>query len=235
MSSKQILLLVVSVAITSIALSDNEANAQYIIPWYTIDGGGGYSNGGNFELEGTIGQHDAGTTMTGGSFQLSGGFWVGQNNQGPFTVTPNSFLVTRGQYFSGDETDLAVSDNSDLSLRRLDTDIQSRTEFVVKGFSPIVTPSSLEFTLEGAVFARSNVVQTIELFDYVAASWEIIDSRNAVRSPAPDSVVTVAATGDLSRFVEAGTMSVEARVRYKSDSPRQNFASNTDQTIWMIQ
>ena len=235
MSSKQILLLVVSVAITSIALSDNEANAQYIIPWYTIDGGGGYSNGGNFELEGTIGQHDAGTTMTGGSFQLNGGFWVGVDNQGPFTITPNSFMVTRGQYFSGDETSLAASDNNDLSLRRLDTDIQSRTEFVVKGFSPIATPSSLEFTLEGAVFARSNVVQTIELFDYVAATWEIIDSRNAVRSPAPDSVVTVAATGDLSRFVEAGTMCVEARVRYKSDSPRQNFASNTDQTIWTIQ
>ena len=99
----------------------------------------------------------------------------------------------------------------------------------------MVTPSSLEFKLEGTVFARSNVVQTIELFDYVATTWEIINSRNAVRSPAPDSVVTVAATGDLSRFVEAGTMCVEARVRYKSDSPRQNFASNTDQTIWTIQ
>ena len=125
MSSKQILLLVVSVAMTSIALSDNEANAQYIIPWYTIDGGGGYSNGGNFELEGTIGQHDAGTAMTGGSFQLNGGFWVGVDNQGPITITPNSFMVTRGQYFSGDETSLAASDNNDLSLRRLDTDIQS--------------------------------------------------------------------------------------------------------------
>ena len=85
------------------------------------------------------------------------------------------------------------------------------------------------------MFARSNLVQTIELFDYVAATWELVDSRNAARSPAPDSVVTVAATGDLSRFVEPGLMSIEARVRYKSDNPRQIFASNTDQTVWTIQ
>jgi hypothetical protein len=144
-------------------------------------------------------------------------------------------MVTRGQYFLGDESSLAASDNYDLSLRRLGTDIQSRTEFEVKGFSPIVTPSSLEFTLEGAVFARSNVVQTIELFDYVAATWEIVDSRNAARSPVPDSVVTVAATAGLSRFVESGTSCIEARIRFNSDGPRQNFASNTDQTIWTIQ
>jgi len=41
----------------------------------TIDGGGVIqSTGGTFELSGTIGQPDAGI-MSGGSFQLSGGFW----------------------------------------------------------------------------------------------------------------------------------------------------------------
>ena len=54
------------------------------------------------------------------------------------------------------------------------------------------------------MFARGNVVQTIEMFDYDAATWELVDTRNANRSPTPDSVVTVAATGDLSRFVERG-------------------------------
>ena len=52
----------------------------YIISWFTIDGGGGYAAGGTFELEGTIGQHDAGPVMTGGNFELAGGFGVGQNN-----------------------------------------------------------------------------------------------------------------------------------------------------------
>lgn len=43
----------------------------------TIDGGGGSSTGGDFEMSGTIGQPDAGAVMTGGDFELTGGFWAG--------------------------------------------------------------------------------------------------------------------------------------------------------------
>lgn len=46
----------------------------YDISWYTIDGGGGSSSGGNFSISGTIGQPDAGH-MTGGNYTLDGGFW----------------------------------------------------------------------------------------------------------------------------------------------------------------
>jgi hypothetical protein len=49
---------------------------DFDISWYTIDGGGGYSAGADFELEGTVGQTDAGT-MSGGAFTLTGGFWAG--------------------------------------------------------------------------------------------------------------------------------------------------------------
>lgn len=49
-------------------------SAQYAIDWFTIDGGGGTSTGGNYSLSGTIGQPDAGL-MTGGSYSLAGGFW----------------------------------------------------------------------------------------------------------------------------------------------------------------
>lgn len=153
----------------------------------------------------------------------------------PTVVVPESFTVTRGEFISGGLPELAEIDNMDLSLRRLDFDTQSRTEFEVKSTSPTASPTSFEFTLEGAIVASSNVVQTIELFNYVASEWELVDTRNAGSSPAPDSVVSVVATGDLSRFVEAGTRCIEARVRYKSDNPRQNFTSNTDQTIWTIQ
>ena len=45
------------------------------LSWYSIDGGGVMrSTGGDFELSGTIGQHDAGR-MAGGGFELTGGFW----------------------------------------------------------------------------------------------------------------------------------------------------------------
>jgi hypothetical protein len=51
------------------------ARAQYSIPWYTIDGGGGESSGGGFTLSGSIGQPDA-ATSSGGALALSGGYWA---------------------------------------------------------------------------------------------------------------------------------------------------------------
>ena len=52
------------------------AHAQFSIDWYTIDGGGGTSSGGVFELSGTIGQPDASVVAgTGGGFECLGGFW----------------------------------------------------------------------------------------------------------------------------------------------------------------
>lgn len=52
------------------------ARGQYSIDWHTIDGGGGASTGGVYSVTGTIGQPDAGPTMAGGQFTLTGGFWV---------------------------------------------------------------------------------------------------------------------------------------------------------------
>lgn len=49
-------------------------SGDYDLPWFTIDGGGGSSSGSGYELNGTIGQCDAGV-MSGGSFTLQGGFW----------------------------------------------------------------------------------------------------------------------------------------------------------------
>jgi hypothetical protein len=50
-----------------------------VIDWHTIDGGGAMaSSGGGFEVSGTIGQGDAGPAagpLTGGGFELIGGFW----------------------------------------------------------------------------------------------------------------------------------------------------------------
>jgi hypothetical protein len=47
---------------------------SYSIDWFTIDGGGGTSSGGQYSITGTIGQPDAGH-MAGGNYTLDGGFW----------------------------------------------------------------------------------------------------------------------------------------------------------------
>jgi hypothetical protein len=52
------------------------ATAQYSVGWSTLDGGGP-SSGGNYSMNGTIGQPDAGGPMNGGVFTFTGGFWPG--------------------------------------------------------------------------------------------------------------------------------------------------------------
>lgn len=48
---------------------------SYSIDWHKISGGGGTSGGGSYSLNGTIGQPEAGTVLTGGAYSLAGGFW----------------------------------------------------------------------------------------------------------------------------------------------------------------
>jgi hypothetical protein len=50
--------------------------AEFVINWWTVDGGGDSSQGGDYTLYGTIGQSDAGA-MSGGGYTLHGGFWPG--------------------------------------------------------------------------------------------------------------------------------------------------------------
>jgi len=51
---------------------------DFTVDWYTVDGGGAMgASGGDFELSATIGQPDASNAMTGGEFELVGGFWAG--------------------------------------------------------------------------------------------------------------------------------------------------------------
>jgi hypothetical protein len=55
----------------------------YSIDWHKVSGGGGTSANGTYTLSGTIGQPDAGATMNGGGYALSGGFWTISAVQNP--------------------------------------------------------------------------------------------------------------------------------------------------------
>lgn len=58
------------------ALPATAAPAAYQLVNYTIDGGGHvYSNGGRFQLSGTIGQVDSTAMQTAGRRTLVSGFW----------------------------------------------------------------------------------------------------------------------------------------------------------------
>jgi hypothetical protein len=94
------------------------AAQTYSIPWSKIAGGGGSSTGGVYSVSGTIGQHDAGTTMTNGPYALTGGFWslvqVVQTPGAPVLritlTTTNTTLIL----WPSPSTDFVLQQTSDL-------------------------------------------------------------------------------------------------------------------------
>ncbi len=63
-----VLLFLLLFGIVALALDGYELN------WYVIGGGGGRVAGGNYALEGTVGQPVVGRA-SGGSYHLNAGFW----------------------------------------------------------------------------------------------------------------------------------------------------------------
>ena len=65
------LLMTISLTIVVSASSGGD----YVLDWFTMDGGSGTGTGGDYTLSGTIGQPDAGS-MSGGDYSIEGGFWA---------------------------------------------------------------------------------------------------------------------------------------------------------------
>lgn len=66
----------------AMSLSAQSSGGSYQIDKSSIDGGVGRSQGGNYVLDGTAGQHDAGradTAMLGGNYAVAGGIWAQAN------------------------------------------------------------------------------------------------------------------------------------------------------------
>lgn len=66
--------LLASLTAGAILAAPQEPGAGFSIPWWTVDSGGGASQGGDFAITGTIGQPDA-AILSGGSYTLTCGFW----------------------------------------------------------------------------------------------------------------------------------------------------------------
>ena len=65
---------VLCLLVLTVALAAPE---QYAISWWTVDGGGGASEQGDYTLLGTTGQPDVSPEMSGGEYSLVGGFQGG--------------------------------------------------------------------------------------------------------------------------------------------------------------
>lgn len=60
-----------------------QSGGPYGLTWSVIAGGGGTMSGGTFSVIGTIGQPEAGTIASGGTYGLSGGVWGGPGAASP--------------------------------------------------------------------------------------------------------------------------------------------------------
>ena len=50
------------------------AQAEFLVDWFSLDGGGEFSSSGAYTLQGSLGQSDT-ATLSGGAYTLQGGFW----------------------------------------------------------------------------------------------------------------------------------------------------------------
>ncbi len=148
-------------------------------------------------------------------------------------VLPTQFTVTRGAQTSGGLTDLFFSDDSYLNVEaRRPTEVAAASvEIEVEGVSPTENPSTLKFVLEAGQ-SGTPVLQRIELFNFQTNQWEMLDERTA---PFADTTVTVVVAGNASRFVQAGTRLMRARIGYHDRGVTfVSWGARYDLTKWEV-
>ncbi len=75
-------------------VASTPALAQLTLESSTVDGGGGTSSGGSFEVSGTAGQFDAGSA-TDGTFEVQSGFWTSENPAVPVELQSFQIVLNR--------------------------------------------------------------------------------------------------------------------------------------------
>ena len=73
-----------------------QSGGTFVIEKSVIAGGGGRGAGGQFVIDGTVGQHLAGASSSGGGFAVNGGFWGGSG------TAPSSNATVSGRVLTSD-------------------------------------------------------------------------------------------------------------------------------------
>lgn len=148
-------------------------------------------------------------------------------------TTADSAVVTRGTLASGDATSISASDDSDLSVRRSNTDVQSVVEVELVGTTTINEPACMDVVVESSVFARTQVELELLAYSYLKDEFVMIETVTASRFV--DSIHSFSiTTTPSSEFVDQVTGEMKIRLRYSSAENRQRFTANVDHVYWAI-
>ena len=122
-----------------------QSGGTFVIQKSVIAGGGGQTAGGTFALDGTITEPVAGTTSTGGSFELGSGFWGGG------TTTTSSNATVSGRVLTSDGRGLR---NATMSITDSNGVVRTTTtsSFGFFSFDNLTTGGTYTFRVSSRLF-----------------------------------------------------------------------------------
>lgn len=155
-------------------------------------------------------------------------------NPAPGVVVPNWFRLGPGLLVSGGLPELANPDDQRLVARfnLAAEEIGFPITLDLRGTSSTSNPASLQFVLEG-YSELSGVLQSILLFDWTQNLYVTVDARIV---PTSETTLTVQASGNLARFVQAGTGTVAARIGWRPAAAEVAYSwrVRVDRAWWII-
>ncbi len=126
---------------------------------------------------------------------------------------PTSYSLVVGTLSGGSLYSIQFNDSWYLNVLPGVTTLLSEApvQVQISGSSPTRTPTNFQFTFTGHVNSI-NLSQSILLYNFDTNAYETLNTSAA--HVGSDQTVTVTPTGDLSRFVNASTGEVRARVDF---------------------
>lgn len=133
------------------------------------------------------------------------------------SVAATSYNMFRGSVTQGNLASLNVRDDSRLVMKpgTVFSNAEPPIQIILNGTLPTTSPASLGFALESNA-SIANAEQKIWLYNYAASSYELQGTRTVTTS---DDTANISIRTNVSRFVEAGTGNVRAKVSYKALGP----------------
>jgi hypothetical protein len=169
-----------------------------------------------------------------GALNAPSDIYIAKLNMGEAEVQPDAYSILRGRYIAGELEDLFTSNNSYLVIQAgLTLFLTEPPVWVeVTGNAPTANPSVLTFTVEAHVDTE-NLMQKIELYNYVTQEYEEVDYRPASTS---DEVVEVIISNNPARFIDPNTLRMNAHLSWKPSGliPFSSWQAQIDQSIWTI-
>lgn len=138
--------------------------------------------------------------------------WIQPFGESEQAVAPTNVRVIRGTFESGDLAGILTSDDVRYNVRQVAAPSISTPNVgvAVDAVSPLGTLNGLRVEIESLCSGApsSSVVYRVELFNNNSGTWERVFEGNPTTT---DSSIAITATGDPSRFIQAGNL-ISARL-----------------------